>query len=577
MLGILSPFESGLKTEWLQSNFNRDKLLLRGSIFLAYGFKFNGLYQELAYLYAATGNSEKVLQCVDSLLLYNQNNFQGDYAACGDNAANIAAVYFLNEKHDQLGAFVSGYCSRKNINEEEFYARLIGRTLHSYNAVGNLELYPWMNNIQNLNLQFSSRNQLSFFFNKYREGVQSIIKDPNQKNFFMALSFKDEGILKSLYKEPPARDELRVKELFDKALSFYNSVNPQFLEQAIQVITSGSDVMNVPRKFLFIYPDLRTSFHPSEPRSFFYFYFSDVFLEYILSNQLFDLFYPGQGELNYLSLWVSDYNSKKIEYPAFLINNPRNTILKNLDQELGKRNVGNLDLNLLYLYLGREAEESGNKEEMLGYYNKIQFNNIFNILRSKEFAGLIRNQSFRLISYALMGYVKTGHFDQAYKLAGMFKNPVNRSSLYAFAAQELLREKVEGKMIQQLIDSAQIELTRVENITGDQPNRRILAYALAMQDPSKNLSKVYMLIKNLPAKFSAIEDISRSFSFYGDLYQAKANIPDFISGSDQADFLWNILYGYSEGKGDAGPAWKEFIQNYPVMLNRFIVYIDENS
>ncbi len=578
LLRILSPFENGLKTEWLKSNFYKDKLLIRGSAATNYGFKFNGLYQELAYLYAASGNSERALQCMDTLLAYSQNNFQGDYAGGGDNAANIAAVYFRDEKPGQLDEFVNGYCNRKKITTEEFYARLLGRTIHGFETF-NLRLYPFFEETQNINLQLCGRKQLGFFYDKYREVVQSTVNDTDQKNFLMALSFKNEGILKSLTKEGPGKDEPGTKEFFDKALSFYRSVNPQYLDVAIPVMDASSvDEIIMPRRLLFIYPDFRTSFHPFEPRSFFYFYFSDVFLDYIVNNNLLDSLYPGPRELNYLLLWIGAYNTKNINLRAFMAGKPRYTVLKNLEQQLEKQNASkDVDLNWLYLYIGREAQESGNQDEMLRYYNKIERNNIFNMLRAKQFGGFVRDQSFRMIAYAVEGYIEAGQFDSAQKLVRVFKNPVNRSSLYAFAASMLLREKADRKMVQRLIDSAYIEMTRIENITGEQPNRRVLSYALAMQDPAKNASQAYALIRNLPAKFAAIQDICRSFSFYNDLYKAETNIPDFISGSDEADFLWNILYGYSEGAGESGAEWKEFVQGYLQGINRFILYVDENS
>jgi energy-coupling factor transporter ATP-binding protein EcfA2 len=119
LLRILSPFENSSLSPWMQVNFQQDKILIRGEV--GYGFNFNGLYQELAYLYAASGNSDRALQCIDTLLKYSQNNFQGDYSAGADNASNIASVFFSNGTVDKLDAFVSGYCTRKKISEEEFY------------------------------------------------------------------------------------------------------------------------------------------------------------------------------------------------------------------------------------------------------------------------------------------------------------------------------------------------------------------------------------------------------------------------------------------------------------------------
>ncbi len=229
LINILSPFENPAPSPWLASNFQQDKILIRGE--QDYGFFFNGLYQELAYLYAADGNSQKVLQCIDTLLKYSQNNFQGDYAAGADNATNIAAVYYSNDQMDKLDEFVKGYCSRKKIPEEEFYARLIGRTIHERATVSSLDLLWWMNVKLNLNLRYSDNAQLSFFFNKYRETVQSTIKDIDRKNLLTALSYKNEGVLKTMHDEAPGKGEPAINDYFDQAVSWYNKVSPAYLQQ----------------------------------------------------------------------------------------------------------------------------------------------------------------------------------------------------------------------------------------------------------------------------------------------------------------------------------------------------------
>jgi energy-coupling factor transporter ATP-binding protein EcfA2 len=577
LIAVLSPFENGLQSEWLQTNFNRDKILIRGA--QDYGFSFNGLYQELAYLYAASGNAQKVLQCTDSLLKYSQNNLQGDYAAGIDNATNIAAVFFLNGKTDQLDDFVNGYCIRKNIPAEEFYMRLLGRFMMGNQTVGNLDLYSWMQDTENLNLQFAGVPQMSWFFNKYRDVVQTTMKEKDQQHFLTALSYKNEGILKSLYENPTGNKKFTGTKYFDSATMHYRMVNNGFLEQPIPVITtSGADLMNVPRKYLFLYPDIKTSFHPFEPRSFYFFYFSDVFMDYILNNQLLDVFYPTPAELTYINTWMGDYNSRSIELKGFLSNKIRYEVLQKLEQYLESRKVAkSLDLNWLYLYLGADAQGSGKTEEMLRYYDQLQYGNIFNILRSKEFGGLIRNQSFRMIGLAVVGYSKAGQFKKAQQLISQFKNPINRSSLYAFGARELLMQKAGGPYIQQLIDSSTAEMNRTENLTTGQPNREVLVQALVLQSPSKNTEEAYRLIKNLPVKNGALQNICRSYAFYGNLDGARSNIPPFISASDQSDFLWEILYGYSLGNARIDSSWMRFSKAYPVFLTSNLLYVDENN
>jgi energy-coupling factor transporter ATP-binding protein EcfA2 len=575
ILSILSPFENTSRNTWLQSNFQQDKIMDRGE--LGYGFFFNGLYQELAYLYAASGNTEKVLQCIDSLMAYGQNNYQGDYAEGADNAANIAAVYFSNGMEDNLDEFVKGYCAIKNIPEEEFYAHLLGRTARERATAASLNLLWWMDAKMNLNLRYSSRDQLAFFYNKYRKTVEATITDPDQRNLLTALSYKNEGILISLGKQEA---DTATKRYFDLALSWYKKVNPSYLAQTQNIIgISGSDQMIVPRKTLFIYPDFRLAFHPMEQRSFYHFYNSDLFLEYILKNRLFDVFYPGTDELKNISSWLADYNVRMFVPQAFLSFRMRYSILQQLDAALEKRKAENSqDFNLLYLNLGQMAQAAGDKDKMLAYYRKLVPNNLLNNLRTKEYANNVNNNAFRLMAYAVKGFVQTGHMEEAFSIVSVFKKPTNRSSLYAFAAAEMQVEKLDQKLADMLIDSSRIELNRTQNVTGTQPNREVLAYALALQNPEKNKDEIYRLIKNLPQKMDAIRQNARASAFHQHLYEANSVIPALISDDDIAGSLWQVLYSYNQGGNNpVGDQWNLYQSYYLGLIVRSINYEDESN
>jgi len=578
IIQTLSPFENGLHTKWLQTNFQADKLSIRGSEAQNYGFKHNGLYQELAYCYAATGNSEKALQCLDTLLANSQNNYQGDYAGGGDNATNIAAVFFKYSNAKALDAFVTGYSARKKISSIEFYERMIARTLKGFETSNNLRLYPFFDETINLNLKFCGRKQLDLYFKKYRETIESVITDADQKNYLLALSYKNDGILKSINYETPLPGDPDVKGLFDRAMSYYHAVNPDYLNASTQVIDDAAEIKLMPRKFLFEYPDYRTSFHPMEPRSYMFFIFSDAFLNYIVNNQLVGSFYSDPGALSDLTQWLSYYNTESINIGAFMVKKPRYEVMKKLEQEIARLNLSkNADLNWLYLYLGKDAQDAGNLEEMASFYDKIDKANIFNMLAEKNFFGFVRDQSFRMIALAVEGYIKAGKPEKAHQLVALFKNPVNRSSLYSFAAIDLIEGKADSKLFKPMIDSAYAELNRKENSTNEQPNRGLFAYAITMENPSENLSKAYTLIRNLRSKFEVSQLICRAFAFHGELYDAEMNIPEFNSGADQAQFLWSILYGYYKGKGETKGAWENFIQGYPPRIIMNFRYVNENS
>uniref|UniRef100_UPI0035948070 nSTAND1 domain-containing NTPase n=1 Tax=Aquiflexum sp. TaxID=1872584 RepID=UPI0035948070 len=517
LIQILSPFEKEIQSDWVSVNFNSDNLLLRGAT--NYGFRSNGLYQQLAYLYASQGNSKMVLECMDILMANSQNYYQGDYAAGGDNAANIATVFYKFGQFGALEDFVKGYIMRKNISSEEFYGRLLGRMLKSANTSFNLHLYGFMDDRQNLNLQFSDRAQIGYFFSKYRETVLTDIKDPNERNFLMALSFKNEGILKGINYEDPKKDELSVNQFFVRAIEYYRLVATSYLEQTTTVIgVAGSDVMIVPQKFLFIYPDLRIGFHPLEPRSFFFFYFSDIFLEYILDNQLMDFLYPNKTELDYFTTWLLGYNSK-IWTNGFIIRPARFEVFKRLEAELSEReNIDQVDLNWLYLYLGEMANQKNEIESMISYYQKINPDNLLNILGSKEFGNQINNHSLRLIATAIEGLANSGNFEEIKRLLKPFNKAINRSSLYAYAAKELLNKESNREVAMRLLDSARVEFGRTGIVTTFQPHIIQLAYANTLFDPKENLEGSFRIIKNLPQKILANQFIVRSLGFHAYLY-----------------------------------------------------------
>jgi energy-coupling factor transporter ATP-binding protein EcfA2 len=576
-LSILSPFEQREYSQWMNENFHQDKLMIRGA--QDYGFRHNGLYQLLAYLYASQGNSARVLQCIDTLLRHSQYNFQQDYGAGTDNAAHIAAVYFQYRNTGQpLDDFVRGYCQRKKINEEDFYSRLIGRSLHSYAmAPSNIHLYTFTDANSNLILQFSSREQQALYFSKYRSVAEKITQ-PDERNFLLAWAYKNEGILKSMNVEKPSGNELSVTECFDKVIAFYDKVSETYLNEVISVLAiSGAEQMRVARKFLITYPDIRWPYHPLDPRGYMFFYYNDSFINYLLDKDLFDRFYSSPDELAHVSAWFRDYNQKIWGLQFFTGNPIRYEVFSKLENAVSKRtDAAAIDLNFLHLYAGHEAQMQGDTSAMLSYYRRVNPANLLNILRTKEFTFQTNGQSFRLIAYAVKAFARQGHFDEAYKLMSVFKKPVNRSSLYAFAAIRLQLERGNDGVVQLLLDSAYSELGRVGNVTTAQPHRQLIAYAITLQNPESRTAEANLLIKNLGGKSNAQQRMSHAHGFHAMLYAGRQNFPPLISDTDQAVFTWWLLYGYQEGINRFPEAWQRF-NHYHIRTNtEWINYIDEN-
>ncbi len=573
LISALSPFENRKRTDWVTGKYARDNLAIRG--FSDYAFKFNGLYQELAYLYAAQGKTEMVLQCVDSLLRYNQNYYQNDYGGMIDNGANIAAVFFTHGHFEAFENFITGYSLRKKISEVEFFQRMIGRIIVSEYATGNL--HGWSET--NLNITFASPELISFIFSKYRDWLINNVKDPDVRNFNLALSWKDEAIIRRFRLEMTnqPRPQESIDQMFDKALEHYYKVGPSYLNEMINTANlNETDGSIRPRKFLFLYPDFRTPFTPNEPRQFHFFYVSDAFIKYLVDHDLIDKLYTGR-ELEYFSIWIEAHFNMTL-----FLNMDRGgrkradtEVLSGLVADLEHSGFQNPNLNILYLFLGNEEFEAGNSKEAERYYSKLVLDQLPNLMNHSNF--FIRRAAFNNIADAVTGLIGCNRLDEGYAIIRMFKNPINRSSLYAYAVKELLLRKLNVDAAQSLIDSAKIELTRIENLATGQPNRILIAYVLAMQKPETNSPEAYKVIKNIENKFGPMTRISRSYAYHGNLYGAFNNMPSNLSDADQAELLFNIYLGYHIGQNELSGEWSEFTANIPWWLNSFIIYVNEDN
>jgi energy-coupling factor transporter ATP-binding protein EcfA2 len=576
IITILSPFDNS-QSSWVKEVYNRDIVNEKG--FFRHGFKFNGLYQELAYLYASTGNTHSAIRAIDTLLLYNQNYLQNDYGSVADNASHIAACFYRYDHGDQLDEFVDLYCRRKKISLEEFYARLLGRCkLYEFSTTA-LHYDVRFDQDYNLSLEYADNALLEFFFNKYRESVKSTLIDPNARNFKLALSYKDEGIIRQRKLEVAGLDSLNEANFkyFDRAIELYRSVDRRYLDEEIEMVElSVNDNMVQARKFLFLYPDIRTQFHPNEPRLFHYFFVSGSFLEYILKRNLFDELYKTGAELKYFELFFRDYHfvetdvaytaSKRISYETF------SALEKNLER-VGASRYANLEF--LYLGLGHEASLKGEKEKCIYYYSRLNTDK----LKTLFVNSFNPNFALRYISFAVADLVKYDNPALAEKLVRIFESAINRSSVYAYAASSLLWEGINDSRVSMLIDSSKQQILKVSNLSTVQPNRLNLANALAMRNASGDLEEAYQTLKNVELKLEGIAWLCRSLAARGNLYQATQNIPDNISATDIKTFAWNIMVGYEEGiRIDIQkPEWNQFAKNRLYEIYRPIIYTNENN
>jgi energy-coupling factor transporter ATP-binding protein EcfA2 len=573
IISVLSPFHNDELSDWVKTNYDRDKLLVRSAN--VYGLKFNGLYQQLAYLFAYTGQTEMALKCIDSLLVHSQGYFLNDYTYSLDNVNNIAQVFFNQSNDAGLDEFVIGYCLKKGINEENFYKRMIGRSLLLYTTTGNFSFAQ--NRNHNTGLVFAKKELIFSLFDKYRDVVEKTVNDPNEKNYLLALANKDQGII-TAFKNLEQINAPSPTFWFDKAFENYNRISPAYLsEQTTAVGRTLTDNFPVDRSFAFLYPDMRFNFAVIEPRNYVFSYFSDAFLSYILDKGLFKTLYSGAKELRYINRWLTDHGPE-IYMPSGSIRKPISLeTLSKVDKEideLGLRSVS--DLNYLYLYLGKAHKDIGDYEEAARHYEKLNHQIIFNLLRNQDQQFWANNQSFWLIAHAVEGFLRVDNFNEAYKLIRLFNFEINRSSLYAYSAELLLLDKTKPEMVDRILDSARAEMNRNKNLIANPTNKTNLSYSLVLQDPNKNMDEAMRTIKNLPNKAYNLQRIARAVAFHNNLYGAVNLMPDNLSTGSLSFYLWDILYGYNMGNGTINTEWQNYFDMQQWNISKAIVYANES-
>jgi len=578
ILNILSPFESDERSSWVTENYPRDRILIRGAQPI-YGNRHNGLFQLLAYVYAASGKPQMAIQSVDSILANQGSFFENDYTTHIENATNIAGVFYTYNNLDQLDEFVAAYTARINIPAYEFYNRLIARTQFDVYFVEHLNYYTGTDRYHgNLNLKFSSDEMLSFFFTKIREHIQKT-GDPDARNFNMALSHKDEGVMLAFRNDMrpgnPFRNEIDAH--FEQAVAYYNETSEAYLRQNITISTaSGLDFATYPRNHLFQFPDYRIPFYAGEPRGRIFSYNSPMFAEYLIDHELFDRVYSDRESLRYFETWIQDYHAVMSSRDLTSREPMPYETMKKIALRLEEAGADeNTDLNLLYLHLADIEFSQNNPENGIASLQKVKTDRLLNSFQY-TLPFFINTYSLELTAKAVANATLHGETELAGNLINVFQLEVNRSSVYAFASKQLsLRNRNETAAIQ-LLDSARTEMLRLDNPSVFQPNRLIYASALAYQNPVDNREEAYEAIKNSDGKFAAMFDFSLSDAFYNDLYSATNHIPELVSSNDRLLFYYRILYGANMNRTNE-TEWEKYRNNEFIFLRRFLPYIPESS
>ena len=578
MLSALSPFEPGERSPWVIQSYPPDRILVRGAQPI-YGNRHNGRYQLLAYLYAAHNEPALVMQSVDSILVNQSTFFENDYNTHSENAVHIAPVFYTYDHLEALDEFVEEYSSRFNWSPADFYNRLVSKASLDLYLADHFNYYAGSQRYYgNHYLKFSSDEMLSFFFTEMRAYL-SEFSNSDTRNYQLALSYKNEAILKAY------RNDIRMNleansslaPLFEEAVAHYRRVSNNYLNQSIVIpLQSSLDVASFARKHLFLYPDMRMPFYFGEPRARTFSYNSAAFPAYLIDAGVFEELYSERDTHRYFETWMQDYHPTMISRDWLFREPIAPAIMGSLADHLERLDAGeSADLNLLYIHLADDAFNRNEDELGIASLRKIRTDRLLNSFQY-TLPFFINTFSLEMVAHSVANAARLGEMELAHSMVDVFQQEVNRSSIYGYASQRLSLQFQAEEAAIQLIDSARTEMLRLDNPSVFQPNRLILASAMMYQDPENNRDEAYQVIKNSFNKFNAMFSFVESHGFDEEFYEGVSHIPDLVSSTDRLGFYYALLHGYNIGR-DIEPEWETYYNNQFVFIRRFLPYITEGS
>ena len=407
---------------------------------------FNGGYHTLASLYAALGNTDKVLQCFEAIKQSGQNDyFTGSLFNNYNNIIGIFYQFGYREKKESIIKWLgTNYVTNDPLTIYRNSVIRAGYISHLYRI--NIEKNVLRNSRGYFfpNLCLANRDVFNALADDYDKLI-SAIKDPSERNYLLAMNKKRRAIFISKYQFdrglPP--DMVYLNGLLQQAVDHYRLVSKDSLEATISTTLPyfGDGIRNrtFKRKHLFIYPDYMDGFFSGT-------YHTDLFFNFINKNNLFEELYTTPEDLEFINFWIAKANEIKPligEGGAFDNNYPlSDELLKRILTLTGTHPQGkSLDKNLICLILANRAFGRNDVQAGMNYYQQFDKEN-FAASRDKyeylEKTFFLNQLKDLCVNLALAGKNK-----EAVALAEKFEKDHEKAFAYIFMAEKLYLNKTD--------------------------------------------------------------------------------------------------------------------------------------
>ena len=401
---------------------------------------FNGGYHTLASLYASIGNTDKVLQCFETLKQTGQNDyFTGSLF---NNYNNILAILYQYGHREKVGNVVkwlgTNYASNTPLNIYRNSVIRAGYINHLYRVNIEKNILRGFKGYFFPNSSLAKREVFNALADDYEKLIHEI-KEPSLKHYTLAIQKKRRAMFDSKYQyDRDLKIDLVYQEnLLQEAVDHYRLVNKDSLEVVVPVIlpyySDGVRTRNFKRKHMFIYPDYMDGW-------FSWTYHSDLFFNFIDKNNLFEELYTTAADMGMIHFWIAKANEHK---PFTFSGKPFDNTYPLSDDKLNRilsltethPQGKSLDLNLISLILANRAFDRNDTLAGMKYYHRFNKEN-FAASRDK-YEYLEKTFFLNQLKDLCVNLALAGKQQEAVELAEKFEKDHEKAFAYIFMAEKL--------------------------------------------------------------------------------------------------------------------------------------------
>jgi hypothetical protein len=527
---------------------------------------YNGGYQTLASLYAAAGDVDGVTWCFEKLkgqpdyfsdkLFNNYANVIGYFYQFGHRAAVPKVVSWVSQNYSSIlphlvyrELFVnSGYIS--HLFRVNFLIR------RPQLEEGNLFV----------NLCFADRDQFLAIAEDYQKSLASL-KDPAERDFLLAISYKRIAMAQHKYHFDR---ELTVSTayldaLLDKAWEHYSKLSEAELEKPTSLTyhyVTEARTTEIKRRHIFLYPDYIGGWHSHK-------YHSDLFLAYILKNDLINKAYKTIEDLNQIHYWLAARYEPFIVFVQVSENHyPINDSLLTAAWNLIERHPagGSFDGNLFAVVLSNNAFERGDTAAATSFYRRINEREL--VSSTNRYETYNRNFLYNQLMELAKNLALIGKNEESVRIIEALGKNTQRTIAYLYSAKELYDHGYEPSTFI-FLDSAFSEMKDFdpENLPFYLEYRGRVVGLMNKIGGARLVDMGAEVYREIPElrKFFATERMIQGIAARGDFHAAHAAIPSTLTDEQDLECRNVILLSAAranekENNLEGWPAFDSFMR-----------------